>query len=330
MAEDSPPWRVGFARLRRTRRYRRCTMPSAPLRVRWKRRVDLATGLEPGCTRRHTCPKPRSSGSGPLAVLSAGAAALARATDLDTALAVIVEAGAAAVEASMAAVFGLDPDRGDPGAPADPGHGRGDDRRLRARRHGRPVAPDPPRGTGPHRGARPRGPDARRGGDEGSRTCRSWWPAVTARRTASAWSRSAGPGSHHVSTAEETVLVGDRRPRRGGDQRLPDRLDGVRAGGLARADLPHGCADGPRERAHSRPRPGAGGGPGATAGHRGLRRGLRHRWLHRAERRRGLARRGPGAAAGGCDPRGERPPGRHDRPHGRRRVRARRSRARQG
>ena len=52
------------------------------------------------------------AGSGPLAVLSAGAAALARATDLDTALAVIVEAGAAAVGAPMAAVFGQDPERG--------------------------------------------------------------------------------------------------------------------------------------------------------------------------------------------------------------------------
>lgn len=48
--------------------------------------------------------------SGPLAVLSAGAAALARAADLDTALAVIVEAGAAAAGAPMAAVFSQDPE----------------------------------------------------------------------------------------------------------------------------------------------------------------------------------------------------------------------------
>ncbi len=48
---------------------------------------------------------------GPLAVLSAGAAALARAADLDTALAVIVQAGATAVGAPVAAVFGHDPDR---------------------------------------------------------------------------------------------------------------------------------------------------------------------------------------------------------------------------
>jgi diguanylate cyclase (GGDEF)-like protein len=51
------------------------------------------------------------AGSGPLSVLSAGAAALARAADLDTALAVIVEAGAAATGAAIAAVFAQDPDR---------------------------------------------------------------------------------------------------------------------------------------------------------------------------------------------------------------------------
>ncbi len=51
------------------------------------------------------------AGSGTLGVLAAGAAALARAQDLDTALAVIVEAGAAATGATMAAVFAQDPDR---------------------------------------------------------------------------------------------------------------------------------------------------------------------------------------------------------------------------
>ena len=51
------------------------------------------------------------AGAGALGVLSAGSAALARAADLDTALAVIVEAGAAATGASMAAVFAQDPDR---------------------------------------------------------------------------------------------------------------------------------------------------------------------------------------------------------------------------
>lgn len=54
---------------------------------------------------------PTGPGDGPLAVLSAGAAALARANDLDTALSVIVEAGAAAVGASTAALFAADPDR---------------------------------------------------------------------------------------------------------------------------------------------------------------------------------------------------------------------------
>jgi diguanylate cyclase (GGDEF)-like protein len=61
------------------------------------------------------------TGSGSLAVLAAGAAALARAADLDTALGVIVEAGAAATGATVAAVFGQDvsgherPDDEDPG-----------------------------------------------------------------------------------------------------------------------------------------------------------------------------------------------------------------------
>ena len=55
--------------------------------------------------------EPAGAASGPLTVLSAGAAALARAADLDTALAVIVEAGAAATGAQVAALFGVDPDR---------------------------------------------------------------------------------------------------------------------------------------------------------------------------------------------------------------------------
>jgi diguanylate cyclase (GGDEF)-like protein len=50
-------------------------------------------------------------GAGPLTVLSAGAAALARAADLDMALAVIVEAGASATGATTAAVFAQDPER---------------------------------------------------------------------------------------------------------------------------------------------------------------------------------------------------------------------------
>ena len=54
---------------------------------------------------------PIGGGEGPLTVLSAGAAALARADDLDTALSAIVEAGAAAVSATSAALFALDPDR---------------------------------------------------------------------------------------------------------------------------------------------------------------------------------------------------------------------------
>ena len=53
-----------------------------------------------------------SSDAGSLAVLSAGASALARAENLDQALGVIVEAGAAAVGAPMAAIFAQDGDDG--------------------------------------------------------------------------------------------------------------------------------------------------------------------------------------------------------------------------
>src|SRR3954451_20939009 len=53
-----------------------------------------------------------AAATGPLTVLSAGAAALARADTLDQALGVIVEAGAAAVAAPMAAVFLQDGDDG--------------------------------------------------------------------------------------------------------------------------------------------------------------------------------------------------------------------------
>ena len=55
--------------------------------------------------------EPAGAATGPLTVLSAGAAALARSNDLDAALAVIVEAGAAATGAPMASLFSLDPDR---------------------------------------------------------------------------------------------------------------------------------------------------------------------------------------------------------------------------
>src|SRR5450759_2034164 len=97
--------RVSVRPFARTARDRRCTIPIAPFGC------DGRPGpiSRPGSSGQHaeahvsTSPVP---GSGPLAVLSAGAAALARAADLDTALAVIVEAGVAAVGASVAAVFG--------------------------------------------------------------------------------------------------------------------------------------------------------------------------------------------------------------------------------
>jgi diguanylate cyclase (GGDEF)-like protein len=55
--------------------------------------------------------EPDGTATGPLTVLSAAAAALARSNDLDAALAVIVEAGAAATGAPVAALFSSDPDR---------------------------------------------------------------------------------------------------------------------------------------------------------------------------------------------------------------------------
>jgi diguanylate cyclase (GGDEF)-like protein len=55
--------------------------------------------------------EPAAGPSGPLAVLSAGAAALARSNDLDGALSAIVEAGAAATKAPIATLFSNDPDR---------------------------------------------------------------------------------------------------------------------------------------------------------------------------------------------------------------------------
>lgn len=55
--------------------------------------------------------EPAGGVTGPLTVLSAGAAALARSTDLDGALSAIVESGASATGAAIATLFSLDPDR---------------------------------------------------------------------------------------------------------------------------------------------------------------------------------------------------------------------------
>ncbi len=55
--------------------------------------------------------EPAGAAPGPLTVLSAGAAALARSTELDGALTLIVEAGTAAAGAQIAALFSTDPDR---------------------------------------------------------------------------------------------------------------------------------------------------------------------------------------------------------------------------
>jgi hypothetical protein len=119
--------------------------------------------------------------SGPLAVLSAGAAALARAADLDTALAVIVEAGAAAVGASVATVFGQDPERGELELLVTMGMDEAATGSLEAEVTGDPAHPI-------HRAAL----------DRIGALGRGWLmpdgEAMTARRAASGWSPSAGRG----------------------------------------------------------------------------------------------------------------------------------------
>jgi hypothetical protein len=65
--------------------------PSTPVR---------AAGAGPGPGTREDLVSNTTGGAGALAVLSAGAAALARAADLDTALGIILEAGTAAVGAA--------------------------------------------------------------------------------------------------------------------------------------------------------------------------------------------------------------------------------------
>ncbi len=81
-----------------------CTMPTRLDRARGRRPATR----EPAPIRQHAEAHVSDSigaGDGPLTILSAGAAALARADDLDTALSAIVEAGATAVGAATAAVF---------------------------------------------------------------------------------------------------------------------------------------------------------------------------------------------------------------------------------
>jgi GGDEF domain-containing protein len=146
-------------------------------------------------------------GSGPLAVLSAGAAALARAADLDTALAVIVEAGAAAVGAPVAAVFGQDPERGELELLVSLGMDEAAIAAFEA-----DVAADPAHPI--RRAAMDRIGALGRGGlmPDGEPMTIADLPLVVAGGDGTesgigvvsfGW-----PGSHAVSTAEETLLVG--------------------------------------------------------------------------------------------------------------------------
>ena len=82
-------------------------MPTPPRSgAHGRRRADPAGSADSGKHAEASRVRLLGAGTARSRVLSAGAAALARAADLDTALAVIVEAGAAAVGAPMAAVFG--------------------------------------------------------------------------------------------------------------------------------------------------------------------------------------------------------------------------------
>jgi len=144
--------------------------------------------------------------SGPLAVLSAGAAALARAADLDTALAVIVEAGSAAAGAPMAAVFGLDAEGGALELLLTLGM---DETAVAALDHHVTSDVDHPI----HRAALDRtGSLGRDATSSGGRITAADLPLVVASGGGAehcvgvlsfAW-----PGSHEVTTDEETLLVG--------------------------------------------------------------------------------------------------------------------------
>ena len=146
-----------------------------------------------------------SSDAGSLTVLSAGAAALARAENLDQALGVIVEAGAAAVGAPMAAVFAQDGDDGalellltlgmaDEGIEAFAGEVAGN--------------PDHPI----HRAALDRSGSLGRDGTlpDGTRVTGADLPLVVASGGVEACVgvlTFAWPGAHEVGTTEETILV---------------------------------------------------------------------------------------------------------------------------
>jgi diguanylate cyclase (GGDEF)-like protein len=145
--------------------------------------------------------------SGPLAVLSAGAAALARATDLDTALAVIIEAGAAAVGATVATVFGQDAESGNLELLATLGMDEAAIAILEAEVAGDPAHPI-------HRAALDRIGALGRGWlmPDGETMTVADLPLVVADGTGTengvgvlsfGW-----PGSHDVGTEEETLLVG--------------------------------------------------------------------------------------------------------------------------
>ncbi|MFN8629481.1 MAG: hypothetical protein U0838_03920 [Chloroflexota bacterium] len=212
--------------------------------------------------------------SGSLAVLSAGAAAIARAADLDTALAVIVEAGAAAVGAGVAAVFAQDPERGSIDLLLT----------LGMARTASPGSPPMWRAIRTIPSTWPRWTGRGRSGVPSSGPAASWTgvdlPLVVA--AGSGVEDCVGvltfgwAGDHAVSTAEETILVGtaDLAAAAIALFRLSSMV--AERAEVVRARVAHRCADRPRECAHGAPRPRASGWPAAP----GLRRvggGVRHR-----------------------------------------------------
>ena len=237
--------------------------------------------------------EPAEGATGPLAVLSAGAAALARASDLDGALAVIVEAGAAAAGAPMAAVlFSNDTDRARLELLVTLGMADEQGSRVRGRRW---PTTRTTRSTGRRSTGRARwdGRGRRQDGelDDRSPTCRWSWPAAASRR---AWAccRSAGTGEHEVDADEERLLVAVARSRGGRDRVVPDVVDGHRAGRVVRARRAHRPADRAGERADAQPRARARGRAGAAPGRRGLGRDVRRRRLHASSTRRPASRAG--------------------------------------
>ena len=294
--------RIAGRAWRRTRRDRRCTMPTRPrLGCAERAPADLdAAGARASSTRRDSCPTPPAPASGP-ARRALGRRGRARTRHRPRhraggdrrgrrgrrrGLAWPRSSGRTRSAASLELLVTLGMDE------AAIATLRG--RASPATRSTRSTAP---RSTAPARSAAGAcAPDGRR--DDRSRTCRSWWPGgdgIEARR-GRAVVRLAGE-SHDVSTAEETLLVGTSRTswRRRSAPSGPPRWLSERAEWLER--IAHtdpltglaNCAD-------ADARAGARGRPGPAAGQRGVRGRASTSTAYRAQRRR----RAPAPATRSC------------------------------